>query len=259
MKKSKKVGLIIVTCSVLLFGVTVFLQYKVFHKEESEELYKKVTMKNLSSGKIEQVSKENMIEEVVENPLVPEGQQTPTVEEQQQQPQVEQQQQPAEEVVPEEEIKEITTYEDITTTPVEPVVYDGLTLNQLAEKLNRSLKSNIAGKGYLIASHCLELGVDPYLAVAIMLHETGCSQGSCSSLVQKCNNVGGQKGGPSCGGGSYKAYPTLDEGIIGYIDNLYNNYVSKGLTTADLMGPRYAASPTWTSKVNSYIALVKNN
>ena len=152
MKKSKKVGLIVITCSVLLFGLTVFLQYKVFHKEESKELYKKVTMKNLSSGKIEQVSKENMIEEVVENPLVPEGQQAPTVE---QQPQVEQQQ-PTEEVVPEEEIKEITTYEDITTTPVEPVVYDGLTLNQLAEKLNRSLKSNIAGKGYLIASHCLE-------------------------------------------------------------------------------------------------------
>ena len=80
----------------------------------------------------------------------------------------------------------------------------------------------------------------------------------CSNLVRSCNNVGGQKGEPSCGDGSYKAYPTLDEGIMGYIDNLYKNYVSKGLTTANAMGPKYAASTTWASQVNNYIALVKS-
>ena len=156
------------------------------------------------------------------------------------------------------EVKEITTYEDVSTTPVDPIVYDGMTLNQLAEKLNRSLKSTIAGKGYLIASYSLQLGVDPYLATAIILHETGCNSGMCSNLVRSCNNVGGQKGEPSCGDGSYKAYPTLDEGIMGYIDNLYKNYVSKGLTTANAMGPKYAASTTWASQVNNYIALVKS-
>ena len=155
-------------------------------------------------------------------------------------------------------MKDLSTYEDVSTTPVDPIVYDGMTLNQLAEKLNRSLKSTIAGKGYLIASYSLQLGVDPYLATAIILHETGCNSGMCSNLVRSCNNVGGQKGGPSCGGGSYKAYPTLDEGIMGYIDNLYKNYVSKGLTTANAMGPKYAASTTWASQVNNYIALVKS-
>ena len=80
------------------------------------------------------------------------------------------------------------------------IVYDGMTLNELTEKLNRSLKSTIAGKGDVFASYSLERGVDPYLAVSIMLLETGCNW-SCSSLMRKCNNVGGQKGSPSCDGG----------------------------------------------------------
>ena len=56
------------------------------------------------------------------------------------------------------------------------------------------------------------------------MHETGCTWG-CSKLVKECNNVGGQKGTPSCNGGSYKAYNTLDEGIIGFLDNIYYNYI----------------------------------
>lgn len=92
------------------------------------------------------------------------------------------------------------------------IVYDGMTMSELTEKLNRSLKSTIAGKGDIFASYSLERGVDPYLAVSIMLLETGCNW-SCSSLMRRCNNVGGQKGSPSCDGGSYKSYPSLDEGI----------------------------------------------
>ena len=42
---------------------------------------------------------------------------------------------------------------------------------------------------------------DSYVAVAIMLHETGCKS-NCSSLVRNCNNVGGQKGSPGCNGGA---------------------------------------------------------
>ena len=55
------------------------------------------------------------------------------------------------------------------------IVYDGMTMSELAEKLNRSLKSTIAGKGDIFASYSLERGVDPYLAVSIMLLETGCN------------------------------------------------------------------------------------
>lgn len=136
------------------------------------------------------------------------------------------------------------------------IVYDGMTLNELTEKLNRSLKSTIAGKGDVFASYSLERGVDPYLAVSIMLLETGCNW-SCSSLMRKCNNVGGQKGSPSCDGGSYKSYSSLDEGIKGFIDNIADNYYAYGLTTPEAMNKKYAASNMWAIKVNNYISSVK--
>lgn len=137
------------------------------------------------------------------------------------------------------------------------IVYDGMTLDELAAKLDRFLASDLAGKGYLYASHSLEIGIDPYLAVAISMHETGCTWG-CSKLVKECNNVGGQKGTPSCNGGSYKAYNTLDEGIIGFLDNIYYNYYRYGLTTAEEMNPKYAADTNWSKNVNKYIEKIKN-
>lgn len=143
-----------------------------------------------------------------------------------------------------------------TSIEVDPIVYDNMTMTQLAEKLNRSLNSTLAGKGELFATRSIELGVDPYLALAIVLHETGCKW-NCSQLVKECNNVGGQKGGPTCGNGSYKAFATLDDGINGFLENLYNNYYAYGLTTPELMNPKYAASTTWAMKVNSYIEEIK--
>lgn len=136
----------------------------------------------------------------------------------------------------------------------ERIVYDGMTLGQLSEKLERSLNDDLSGKGQLIASYSLEKGVDPYLATAIMLQETGCAW-KCSSIVKSCNNVGGQKGQ---GCGSYSAYPTLDKGITSFIDGLSKNYFSKGLTTAEEMNPKYAADQTWHEKVNAYISKIKN-
>lgn len=140
----------------------------------------------------------------------------------------------------------------------EPKVYDDLTLDELAEKLNRTLNSTISGQGYLIASYSLEKGVDPYLALAIIMHETGCKW-NCSTLVKSCNNVGGQKGSPSCNGESYKRYNSLEEGIKGYIDNLANNYYAYGLTTPETMNRKYAGSTTWASKVNAYIEDIKKS
>ena len=150
-------------------------------------------------------------------------------------------------------ISELSKENNVTTRVI---VYDGMTMSELAEKLNRSLKSTIAGKGDIFASYSLERGVDPYLAVSIMLLETGCNW-SCSSLMRKCNNVGGQKGSPSCDGGSYKSYPSLDEGIKGFIDNIADNYYAYGLTTPEAMNKKYAASDMWAIKVNNYISSVK--
>lgn len=243
MKKVSKLSLTLASIGVFMIGLAGVLQYKAFQIEENTVAYETVTMNDLNAGKIEEVNnknEENTADESNNNTEV-EDNTTDDVEE----------------VVIENELEDVKTYEEVNTVPVDPIVYDGLTMGELADKLNRSLKSTISGKGYLIASYSLQLGIDPYMATAIILHETGCN-GTCSSLVRECNNVGGQKGGPSCGGGAYKAYATLDEGIMGYLDNLYRNYYSYGLTTPETIGPKYAASTTWASQVNNYIALIRS-
>ena len=138
-------------------------------------------------------------------------------------------------------------------------VYDGLTLEELGEKLNRHLGDDyVAGKGPLIAQLCLETGVDPYIAVAIILHETGCGT-KCSNLARYCNNVGGQKGSPGCNGGSFKRFDTLDDGIKGFINNLSKNYFSQGRTTVETIAPKYCEGNTWAGKINYFVNKIRNN
>ena len=235
MKKVSKLSLTLASIGVFMIGLAGILQYKAFEIEDNAVAYETVTMKDSYAGKVEDVNNKN------KNGIVEESNDNIEIEE----------------VTINEELEDVKTYEEVNTVPVDPIVYDGLTMGELADKLNKSLKSTISGKGYLIASYSLQLGIDPYMATAIILHETGCN-GTCSSLVRECNNVGGQKGGPSCGGGAYKAYPTLDEGIMGYLDNLYRNYYAVGLTTVETIGPKYAASTTWASQVNNYIALIRS-
>lgn len=134
-------------------------------------------------------------------------------------------------------------------------VYDNLTMEELVDKLNRNLYDDLSGKGFLYASYSLERGVDPYLAVAISLLETGCKWG-CSGLVKRCNNVGGMIGN-GCNG--FASFSTLDNGIMAFVDNISKNYVAYGLTNADLMNPKYAENPTWAYNVNKYISIIKNN
>ena len=134
-------------------------------------------------------------------------------------------------------------------------VYEGMTLEEVANQLNKSLKNDIAGKGMVIASKCIELGVDPFVATSIILHETGCGQNQCSNIARNCYNFGGQKGS---GCGAYQRYGSVDEGLEGMITNLYRNYYSKGLTTVETIGPRYAESSTWVSMINSYVNKVKS-
>lgn len=134
-------------------------------------------------------------------------------------------------------------------------VFDGLTMDELIDKLNRNLYNELSGKGELYASYSLERGVDPYLAVAISLEETGCKW-NCSSLVKYCNNVGGMIGN-SCNG--FSSWNSLDEGIKAFIDNISKNYVAYGLTDAVSMNPKYAENPLWAHNVNNYINIIKNN
>lgn len=137
------------------------------------------------------------------------------------------------------------------------IILDGMTLDELTAKLNRSLNSTLFNTGYYFANYYKKTGLDPYLAIAIVLHETGCKW-TCSKLVRECNNIGGMKGTPSCNGGSYKKFDTLEDGINGYLDMLFNNYYSKGLTTPELINPKYAASTTWSEKINNYMIEIKS-
>ena len=150
----------------------------------------------------------------------------------------------------------IITTEEVTTT-TKKVIWDDLTVEELTLKLNKNLYSDLEGTGEHFARYTEETGLDPYLAVAIVNLETGCKWG-CSSLARSCNNIGGIKGSPSCNGGSYKRFDTLEEGIKSYLDLVYYNYYSVGLDTAEKMNPKYAESTSWAFKVNNYYNDIKN-
>lgn len=139
-------------------------------------------------------------------------------------------------------------------------VYEGLTMDELTAKLDKHLHSNLSGTGVYFARYSVEYGVDPYLVTAIALHETGCKW-KCSTNVTQCNNVGGMKSGGThkCNGTSYTAFDSLESGIKGFVYNIKVNYWDKGLTTAQAMNSKYAASGNWSAKVNSYMNSIRNS
>lgn len=125
----------------------------------------------------------------------------------------------------------------------------------IIKKINRYLNSTLDNKGEFIVNYSLKVGMDPYLATAVMLQETGCYW-NCSYLVRHCNNVGGNKGSPGCNGGSYREFNDIETGIKFAINKL-NSYYKKGKTTAKEINPSYATDKTWYKKVNNYIKKLK--
>ena len=133
-------------------------------------------------------------------------------------------------------------------------VYDGLTIEELSFKLNKYLKNKgvLANHGTLIATQSLAYGVDPYVAVAIMMHETGCNS-SCSRLVRNKNNVGGMRGRSG-----WQSFATLEDGINGFLSNLSRNYYKMGLDTPEKMAHKYAGGSTsWAGKIRNYMAVIE--
>jgi len=135
--------------------------------------------------------------------------------------------------------------------------FEDESIDEIAEKLDKYLNSTLEGKGRFITEYSISVGMDPYLAAAVMLQETGCYW-NCSTLVKKCNNVGGNKGKPGCNGGSYRKFDTLEEGIKFAIDKL-NYYYQKGLKTPKQINKYYAESSVWHQKVTNYINKLKNS
>lgn len=124
-------------------------------------------------------------------------------------------------------------------------------IDSIAAQLNKMLKSNLTNTGILFAKYSNQYGVDPYLATAIALHETGCNW-SCSAAVKNKNNVGGMMSG-----GSLIYFNTLESGIESFIKNIKTNYYDHGLNTPELMNKKYAANPNWHVKINNYINKLK--
>ena len=146
-----------------------------------------------------------------------------------------------------EQIEEIEEVEVIE----EPIVYNGLTLEELGVKINNILNSTLEGYGTTIASLALEKGVDPIVAASIILVETGCKW-TCSSLVRNANNVGGMK----ASSGRYASFATLEAGLEAFINNLANNYYAKGLTTPEAINTKYATNPNWHQDVYYYMEAI---
>lgn len=134
---------------------------------------------------------------------------------------------------------------------VKMAVYEELTLDDLALKLDKNLKSDIAGYGKFIAEVSLEKSVDPIVATAILLHETGCMW-KCSYLARNNYNVGGMRGR-----NGYMKFDSMEEGIRAFIGNLQKNYYERGLTTPELINRKYAENPNWYKNINYYVKLIR--
>lgn len=150
----------------------------------------------------------------------------------------------------------IIAYKEVEITNNNVKVWDGLSKEELINRLNKNLYHELAGTGEYFADYTIETGLDPYLAVAIINLETGCKW-KCSYLARNCYNIGGLKGKPSCNGSSYAKYDNLEDGIRSYLNILYKYYWKKGLTTPEKMNSKYAESPTWAQKVNAYYETIK--
>lgn len=136
----------------------------------------------------------------------------------------------------------------------EPIVYEGLTLEELGLKIDSVLNSTLSGYGTTIAALALENDVDPVIAAAIILVETGCKW-TCSSLVRNSFNVGGMKSSS----GKYASFATLEEGLNAFINNLAKNYFAKGLDTPEKINTKYATNPNWHDDVYYYMKAIMSS
>lgn len=133
-----------------------------------------------------------------------------------------------------------------------------LLISETISKLDNNLKNELSGLGGIFVEYYKQTGLDPFLAAAIVLHETGCNW-NCSNLVKECFNYGGMKGGENkYKDTNYTCYSSKEEGLNAYLNMLYNNYYSKGLTTPELINPKYASSLEWSVVVNKYINMLKS-
>lgn len=122
----------------------------------------------------------------------------------------------------------------------------------VVSKLSNSLSGVLSGKAEFFTETCKEYGVDPYLAAAISIWETG---HGTSALAVNNNNIGGMRYG-----GQWLYFDTIEAGIEAFVKNIANNYISYGMTTPETMVNKYAeGSAGWVNGVNSIIYTIENS
>lgn len=145
--------------------------------------------------------------------------------------------------------------ENLVSTKKRIEVSNGLTYDELVNKINKNIKGVLSNKGEYIVNKSLEIGVDPLFITSVIIVESGCSY-NCSSLASYNYNFGGIKGS----NGSYMKYGSVDEGIDAVINVLYYGYISKGSKTPEAIAPKYAGgSTTWAPSVRSIMQKIKNS
>ncbi|MFZ7947166.1 MULTISPECIES: NlpC/P60 family protein [Bacillaceae] len=94
----------------------------------------------------------------------------------------------------------------------------------------------LVGYGDTIISLASEYGIDPVLASAIMLHETG---SGTSNAVKNYNNPGGIMD-PASGWSSLMRFPNMEEGLRYTMANIKRRIIDDGLDTIEKLGAVYA-------------------
>lgn len=105
-----------------------------------------------------------------------------------------------------------------------------------AEELNKHLKNAFQNHANDFINAAAKNKIDVILLVAIAQHETGYGT---SQAVKEKNNPGGIMD-TATNMQTIRHFPTLAEGIDFMARNLYKNYISKGLTSIQQIGQKYA-------------------
>lgn len=92
----------------------------------------------------------------------------------------------------------------------------------------------LKGTESLFNKYGKQYGVDPALALAIAMHETG---NGTSNLLKTKNNVGGMYDSKNK---TFFKFDSIEQGIESMIRNLQKNYISQGLTTLESIQKKYA-------------------
>ena len=107
------------------------------------------------------------------------------------------------------------------------------------ERLNKFLKNGLAGCGKYYIQSSKKYGLNPAFTVALSCQETGWGT---ASAIKTHNNPGGIMDWDN-GWKTLRRFSTIADGIEFVHKNLYDTYISQGLTTIEQIGAKYAPVP----------------